>query len=95
MSGAKEFWFNFRFGDKESVSQEVTVWCMKNGQHDFHAIEREPVMRLLEESLRALERSGCICAASIGHPCATSHSPDCKRNSATAAKLKAFLEGGK
>lgn len=36
----KEFYFDFKIGDNQSVSQDTTVWCIKNGKHDFHTIEK-------------------------------------------------------
>ena len=45
----KQFWFNFKIGDNESVSQDQTIWLMKNGKHDFHTIEYSAFTELQKE----------------------------------------------
>lgn len=45
----RQFWFNFKIGPNESIIQNQIVYMIKNSKHDFHVIELEPTLQLMEE----------------------------------------------
>jgi hypothetical protein len=52
----RQFWFNFKIGPNESIIQNQIVYMIKNSKHDFHVIELEPTLQLMEEMAKSLEQ---------------------------------------
>lgn len=50
----RQFWFNFKIGPNESISQNQIVYMIKNSKHDFHVIELEPTLQLMDEMAEAI-----------------------------------------